>query len=122
MPEGNSGTTTYFLLQFTGVRSNPSQLLSVDYTTRDGSAIAGQDYLATHGTLVLYPNEIQAVIPVEIIGDATPEQNETFYLDVSNPVGVSFGDTESSSPRCVPSSLMMAALLVAVAVEFGAKN
>lgn len=90
--EGSSGTTlAYFLLQFTGVRSDPSQMLSVDYTTRDGTATAGQDYIATHGTLNLYPDENQAVIPVEIIGDTVAEANETFYLDVTNPVGGSFG-------------------------------
>jgi hypothetical protein len=92
VPEGNSGTRyAYFLLQFTGVRSDPNQWLSVDYATRDGTAAAGRDYLAVHGKLVLYPNENQAVIPVEVIGDTTPEPDETFYLDVTNPVGGSFG-------------------------------
>ncbi|MBV6446409.1 trypsin-like serine protease [Nitrosomonas sp.] len=91
--EGNTGTSyTYFLLQFTGVRSNPEQSLSVDYITRDGTALAGKDYIAASGTLVLYPNENQAVIPVEIIGDTMPEPKEFFYLDVFNPVGGSFGE------------------------------
>ena len=92
--EGNSGTSyAYFLLQFTGVRSDPNQILSVDYATRDGTAIAGSDYLAVSGTLNLYPDENQAVIPVEIIGDITPEpREEYFYLDVFNPVGGSFGE------------------------------
>ncbi|AQV96388.1 sodium:calcium exchanger [Cupriavidus necator] len=91
--EGNSGISyAYFLVQFTGMRSDPAQKLSVDYATRDGTATAGQDYLPAHGTLVLYPNENQAVIPVEIVGDTTPEPDETFYLDVTNPVGGSFGD------------------------------
>lgn len=91
--EGNFGTKlTYFLLEFTGVRSNPNQLLSVDFATRDGTARAGEDYIARSGTLILYPNESQAVIPVEIIGDANPEPNETFFLDVFNPVGGSFGE------------------------------
>jgi hypothetical protein len=91
--EGNGGTSyAYFLLQFTGVRSDPSQLLSVDYATRDGTATAAQDYIATQGTLVLYPGESQAVIAVEIVGDTTPESDETMYLDVTHPVGGSFGD------------------------------
>ncbi|MDP1607470.1 MAG: trypsin-like serine protease [Rhodocyclaceae bacterium] len=90
--EGNNGTSyAYFLLQFTGVRSDPNQILSVDYATRDGTALADSDYLAVSGTLNLYPNENQAVIPVEIIGDTTPEPSEYFYLDVFNPVGGSFG-------------------------------
>lgn len=91
--EGNAGTTyAYFLLNFTGVRSNPGDILSVDYATRDGTAKAGADYLMSQGTLKLYPGEIQAVIPVEILGDAMPEPDETFYLDLTNPVGGSFGE------------------------------
>jgi len=65
--------------------------LSVDYATRDGTAKAGEDFLATRGQLVLYPNETQAVIPVEIIGDRVAEPDEVFYLDVFNPVGGGFG-------------------------------
>ena len=91
--EGHSGTTfAYFLLQFTGVRSDPSQQLSVDYVTRDGSAKAGLDYLPVTGKLVLYSDETQAVIPVEVVGDTAAESDETFYLEVSNPVGGSFGE------------------------------
>jgi hypothetical protein len=91
--EGNSGVTlTYFLLQFTGMRSVPGELLQVDYVTRDGTAKAGQDYLATSGTLRLYGDENHAVIAVEILGDNVVESNETFFLDVINPVGGSFGD------------------------------
>ncbi|MEY3288359.1 MAG: hypothetical protein RLZZ419_601 [Pseudomonadota bacterium] len=90
--EGNSGTTyAYFLLEFLGVRNDPNQLLSVDYSSRDGTATAGKDYLAVNGKLVLYPNENQVAIPVEIIGDNIPEPDETLYLDVFNPVGGSFG-------------------------------
>lgn len=90
--EGDSGTTyAYFLLQFTGMRSEPGQMLSVDYATRDGTAQAGSDYLAVSGTLKLYPDENQAVIPVEILGDNVAEAPEHFYLDVFNPVGGSFG-------------------------------
>lgn len=91
--EGNGGAVSYayFLLQFTGVRATENEILSVDFATRDGTATAGQDYLAVAGTLKLYPGENQAVIPVEIIGDYQDEADETFYLDVSNPVGGSFG-------------------------------
>jgi hypothetical protein len=93
VPEGASGASyAYFLLSFHGTRSNPGEILSVDYATRDGTAKAGSDYLATRGTLHLYPGERQAVIAVEILGDAVPEPDETFYLDVTNPVGAGFAD------------------------------
>jgi secreted trypsin-like serine protease len=92
VPEGSSGTSyAYFLLQFKGLRDTSSQVLSVDYATRDGTALKGQDYVSVIGTLKLYEGEMQAVIPVEIIGDTSPEPDEVFYLDVSNPVGGSFG-------------------------------
>lgn len=91
--EGDSGTTiAYFLLEFTGIRETQGQILQVDFATRDGSARAGEDYLAVSGTLKLYPDENQAVIPVEIIGDATAEPEEAFFMDVFNPVGGSFGE------------------------------
>jgi hypothetical protein len=91
--EHNSGTSfAYFLLQFTGMRSDPNQILSVDYATRNGTATAGSDYIAASGRLNLYPDENSAVIAVEVIGDTTPEPDETFYLDVFNPVGGSFGE------------------------------
>jgi hypothetical protein len=91
-PEGDSETTfAYFLLQFSGMRNNVDDVLSVDYLTRNGTAVAGEDYLTTSGSLKLYPGETQAVIAVEIIGDAMPEPDETFFLDVFNPVGGSFG-------------------------------
>jgi hypothetical protein len=92
--EGSSGSIAYayFLLQFTGMRSDPKQKLSVDFSTRNGTATAGQDYIPVKGTLVIYPNESQAVIPVEVIGDSAAEADEFFYLDVTNPVGGSFGD------------------------------
>lgn len=91
--EGNTGTSyVYFFLEFTGVRTDPEQILSVDYTTRNGTALAGEDYIAISDTLRLYPDEMSAVIAVEIIADTRVEPDETFYLDVTNPVGGSFGE------------------------------
>jgi len=90
--EGASGTSyIYFLLQFTGVRTDPEQWLSVDFATVNGTAIAGEDYIPTAGTLILYPDINEAVIPVEVIGDNIAEADENFYLEVFNPVGGSFG-------------------------------
>lgn len=91
--EGGASTQrVYFLLEFTGERDHPGQWLSVDYATRDGTARAGEDYLPVTDTLILYPGEAQVAIPVEVIGDRIGEPDETFYLDVFNPVGGSFGE------------------------------
>lgn len=91
--EGNSGTVySYFLVKFTGTRTSAQEIVSVDYRTQDGTAKAGEDYIAVSGTLNLYPNENQAVIPVEVIGDTIPEPTENLYLEVFNPKGGSFGE------------------------------
>lgn len=90
--EGTGGTTpVYFWVQFNGDRLNPNQIVSVDYKTRNGTALAGQDFIATEGTLNIYPNEDHALVMVELIADTLAEPEENFYLDVFNPVGASFG-------------------------------
>ncbi|WP_205596251.1 Calx-beta domain-containing protein [Modicisalibacter sp. 'Wilcox'] len=91
--EGDSGTTlAYFLVEFHGQRDDPALAVSVDYATRDGTAHAFEDYLPVADTLTLYPGEDQAAIAVEVIGDSVPEPDESFYLDVTHPVGGSFGE------------------------------
>jgi hypothetical protein len=91
--EGNSGTTpVYFWVQLSGYRYDPNLIVSVDYKTRNGSALAGQDFIATQGTLKIYPNEDHALVAVEIIADNLPEADETFYLDVFNPINANFGE------------------------------
>jgi len=75
---------TYFLLEFLGDRTSISDDISLQYSTRDGSANAGEDYIETSGIITLYQDESSVAIPVEIIGDSIVEEDETFYLDVTN--------------------------------------
>ena len=89
--EGNSGTTfAYFWIQLSGPALKDRDVLSVDYKTRDGTAKAGQDYIAVQGRLNLYSTEDHAVVAVEILGDYLPEPSETFELEISNPLGAAF--------------------------------
>jgi hypothetical protein len=89
--EGNTGTTfAYFWIQLNGPSLNDHAVLSVDYKTRDGTAKAGQDYIAVQGRLNLYSTEDHAVVAVEILGDYAPEASETFELEISNPLGATF--------------------------------
>jgi secreted trypsin-like serine protease len=89
--EGNSGTSfAYFWVQLNGPSLLERAEVSVDYKTRDGTAKAGQDYIAVQGRLNLYSAEDHAVVAVEILGDYTPEPSETFELEISNPLGAAF--------------------------------
>ena len=89
--EADAGTSlAYFLVQFNGSRQQADATISVDYATRDGSALSGSDFIATRGRLNLYPGEQHAAIAVEIIGDRIAEPTEFFYLDIFNPNGGAF--------------------------------
>lgn len=82
--EGSSGTSA---LTFTVTRTDTSASASVDYSTADGSATAGSDYIATSGTLNFAVGVATATFTVDIVGDALQEGNETFTVVLSNPVG-----------------------------------
>ena len=67
--------------------------VTVDYTTVDGTAKAGQDYTAQSGTLTFPANGTTIrLVTVEYHDDAATEGNETFRLQLSNaqPSGTGF--------------------------------
>jgi Calx-beta domain/Carboxypeptidase regulatory-like domain/Beta-propeller repeat len=58
--------------------------LTVDYTTANGTAIAGKDYTASSGTLTFAAGETSKTIQIPILDDATTEGDETFTISLSN--------------------------------------
>ena len=66
--------------------------VTVDYTTSDGTALAGEDYTATQGTLTFAPRETVKTISVPVIDDVTEDSDETFILTLSNASGASIVD------------------------------
>jgi uncharacterized delta-60 repeat protein len=79
---------TIVLAQITVTRTNGSTgVVSVDYRTGDGTARAGQDYVATSGTLSFADGEITKTFVVPILPDSVQETNETVFLDLLNPTG-----------------------------------
>ncbi|RYX81106.1 hypothetical protein EON83_25535 [bacterium] len=82
VPEGNSGTTD---VVFTVTLSAPSsQIVTVAYTTVNGSAVQGTDYVQASGTLIFQPNDTSKTITVQVKGDTLVEGNETFHLDLTS--------------------------------------
>ena len=60
-----------------------AQTVTVDYETEDDSAIAGEDYTETSGTLTFGPGATARTIEVVVIDDAEDEQEETFEVTLS---------------------------------------
>lgn len=56
----------------------------VDYTTEDGTANAGDDYEPVEGTLVFRPGDTQKQIFISVIDDDVFEEDEHFYVRLSN--------------------------------------
>ncbi|MFN9561045.1 MAG: LamG-like jellyroll fold domain-containing protein, partial [Dolichospermum sp.] len=69
----------------TGVR--PDKTFTVDYSTADVTATAGQDYTATNGTLTFNAGESVKTFTIDINNDTVYEGNETFRVTLSNPTG-----------------------------------
>ncbi|KIT15070.1 Calx-beta domain-containing protein [Jannaschia aquimarina] len=81
--EGDSGTKEAV---FEIVLSRPAtSSFRVDYETQDGSAVAGQDYTRTTGTLSFQPGEDIKVVRVPVNGDTRIETSETFSLVLDAP-------------------------------------
>ena len=61
--------------------------VTVDYATSDTTALAGDDYTATSGTLTFAAGETVKAIIVPILDDAIYEALERFQVTLSNPTG-----------------------------------
>ena len=61
------------------------EVVRVDFTTVNGSAVAGSDYRGKSGTIVIPANALSATIGVTALSDKVKEGNETFIVALSNP-------------------------------------
>jgi hypothetical protein len=81
VPEGPSASAA-FTVTLSAPCSGP---VSVAYATANGTAVAGQDYTATSGTLTIPAGGTSGTVSVPILNDALVEPTETFTLTLSNP-------------------------------------
>jgi solute carrier family 8 (sodium/calcium exchanger) len=69
------------------IRSGPPDCeCSVHYKTRDGTAVAGEDFTYQEGDLIFEAGEMEAIIEIPIIDDDSHEPDEDFFIDLTNPV------------------------------------
>ena len=81
LAEGNAGTKT---MAFTLKLSEASgKTVTVPYTTADGTATAGADYVPRSGNFNFLPGATSITVNVTINGDTVAEGNETVLLDLS---------------------------------------
>jgi Ca2+-binding RTX toxin-like protein len=78
--EGDAGTK---LATFTLTRLGGTAAFDVSFSTANGSATAGSDYLAASGTVSFAVGQNTAQVTVTINGDTTVEPDETFLVNLS---------------------------------------
>ena len=60
-----------------------NSLVSMNYATQNGTAIAGSDFVAASGTLKFAPGETAKTIKVTLLNDSLAESSEVFNLSLS---------------------------------------
>ena len=88
--EGGRGTRQRAVAVTLSRSSNA--VVTVNYATSNGTALAHSDYTATSGTLTFQPGETSGTIWVSIKGDRKREADETFSVQLSNAVGATIDD------------------------------
>jgi uncharacterized delta-60 repeat protein/uncharacterized repeat protein (TIGR01451 family) len=68
-------------------KNGTTGVVTVDYFTQDGSALAGVKYVATNGTLVFADGVTSQTIVVPIINDPNVTGNEVFAVVLTNATG-----------------------------------
>ena len=85
--EGNNAVFTVTL------HPQSSQVVTVEYTTEDGTADAGDDYTTIAETLTFSPGQTTKIIRVPVLVDSTQESSETFTVELSTPMGTTLADS-----------------------------
>jgi chitinase len=92
--EGNSGQAGMtFIISLDRAATST---VAVQYTTVDGTALAGADYTARSGTISFAAGQTQKTITVAILGDRLVEADETLLLRLSNPTRAVLADAEGT--------------------------
>src|SRR6476620_2543935 len=88
--EGNSGTTNAVFT--VNLSAASGQMVTVTYSTANGTATAGSDYVATSGTLIFNPGETTKSLAVMVNGDTFSEPNETFFVNLTSATSAIIAD------------------------------
>ncbi|KYG67266.1 hypothetical protein AZI86_09690 [Bdellovibrio bacteriovorus] len=86
MNEGTGGGSTNAVFTIT-MASVSAQNVTVNYTTQDGTAIAGTDYTTTSGTATITAGSTSTTVSVPVLPNSIYEDNKTFTLRLSGGSG-----------------------------------
>ena len=85
LDEGDSDTSVANVV--VSLSKVASEDVTVNYTTKDGSAVAGADYQGKTGMVTIPAGSLSAMIPIQVIGDTDVEGDEILTVELSEPQG-----------------------------------
>jgi hypothetical protein len=92
--EGRNGTRSF---TFTvSLSTATTAVVSVNFATANGSALAAEDYNAASGTLVFAAGETTKTIAVGVLGDRKREPDESFSVNLSGASGATIFDASGA--------------------------
>jgi beta-glucanase (GH16 family) len=83
-----------FKFKFNVAKASTSDI-TIDYTTKDGSALAGTDYVAASGTATIPAGSLSGIVKVKVKADSLRKANQTFSLILSNPKNCTLTSTST---------------------------
>lgn len=90
--EGHSGTRNF---NFRVSLSNAyNQVVKFSYVTANGTATAGSDFANKTGTISFQPGQTSKTVTIAVYGDLTPETNESFFVNLFNPIKAVITDSQ----------------------------
>ena len=88
--EGHGGVTLLaFAVDLSGAYP---QTVTASYSTADGTAMAGADYVATSGTLSFDPGQTRKTVLVSVLGNTLVEPDKTFDVKLSGATNATIVD------------------------------
>ena len=91
--EGDAGTSA---AELTVTLASPAaQATTIGYSTNASSALAGSDFTATSGNVVIGVGQTTGTISVPIVGDTTPELAEVFFVKLGTTDNGSLSTTQN---------------------------
>jgi predicted extracellular nuclease len=88
----------------------PAGGITVNWTTADGSANAGSDYVATSGTATLAEGQTSTTVTVALVDDSLTESDETFTVTLSDLVGEALLGTAKATGTIVNDDISLTAI------------
>ena len=90
--EGNSGPVAATFTVSLAFASGAT--VSAQWATANNTALAGSDYTAGSGTVTFTPGQMSQPVVVQVLGDTVLEPNETFAVNLTNPVNGTLTDAQ----------------------------